>query len=172
MSQPGEITVLLQQADDGVPDADERLYRLVEHDLRAIAKRRKQAAAANVELSTTQLVDDAFLQLVGAQATVWHPGDRRKFFGYMSRKMQDRLVEATRRIKAQKRGGEANRLEPEAVDWAGVAQDSGDVFSISRRRSTSSRSSRLRMHFSFGCATFWVAHSRRLPPSASKPKRP
>jgi RNA polymerase sigma factor (TIGR02999 family) len=125
MASPGEITQLLRQADDGNADADQRLYLLVEQDLRAIARKRKQAHAKS-DMPTTQLIDDAFLGLVGAGATTWSPGDRRKFFGYMSRKMHDQLIEAARRARAQKRGGEARREVDEAA-WDGSPPDDCDT---------------------------------------------
>jgi RNA polymerase sigma factor (TIGR02999 family) len=110
MSQPGEITQLLQEADQGRPEAANELFTLVEDDLRAIVHKRR-AATADAELSTTVLVHDAFLRLVGQRETVWQPGDRRKFFGYFARKVQDLLVQDLRARAAQKRGGQHRRAD-------------------------------------------------------------
>jgi RNA polymerase sigma factor (TIGR02999 family) len=105
MNQPGEITMLLRQADQGDCDAVSRLFGLVERDLKAIARKRKRSAPTSNDASTTVLVDEAFYRLVGKQATAWEPGDRRKFFGYVSKKIHDMLIKAARAEAAAKRGG-------------------------------------------------------------------
>jgi RNA polymerase sigma factor (TIGR02999 family) len=111
MSTPGEITQLLQQAEQGDRLAADRLYRLIEPDLRAIAGRRKQRYENALEASTTVLVDDAFCKLVGQDLTVWQPGDRLKFFSYVANKIHDLLVDTARAQAAQRRGGGRQRVE-------------------------------------------------------------
>jgi RNA polymerase sigma factor (TIGR02999 family) len=118
MSQPGEITNLLQQADQGDRDAADRLFALVENDLKAIARKRKRAAPVGGEQSTTLLVDDMFVRLVGQQATSWRPGDRQKFFGYAANQIHQLLVKAAQAARAEKRGGGRQRVEAEAMDLA------------------------------------------------------
>jgi RNA polymerase sigma factor (TIGR02999 family) len=114
MNQPGEITMLLRQADQGDRDAAARLFGLVEKDLKAIARKRKRSAPASRDASTTVLVDEAFFRLVGKQAAAWEAGDRRKFFGYISRKIHDQLIKAARTEAAAKRGGDRQRVDLEA----------------------------------------------------------
>ena len=104
MNDPGEVTVLLQLAETGDAEAANRLFRLVEQDLKGIAIRRKQAAP-QVSISTTALVDEIFCKLVGQQLTQWQSGDRRKFYGYASRQMHNLLIDAARKRFAEKRGG-------------------------------------------------------------------
>jgi RNA polymerase sigma factor (TIGR02999 family) len=126
MTQPGEITQLLRQADQGDRDAADRLFRLVEKDLKAIARKRKGAAPGGGNLSTTVLVDDAFCRLVGQQAAAWEPGDRGKFFGYASKKIHDLLIQGARAEGRVKRGGRHHRveLEPgEAVPAEGRSEE-------------------------------------------------
>ena len=107
MPEAGDITRLLQEVDAGRPEAANELFHLVEDDLRRIARKRKRAAGigAGLDASTTMLVDDAFIRLVGQDTTSWHPGDRRKFFGFISRKIHDLLIDRLREQQAQKRGG-------------------------------------------------------------------
>jgi RNA polymerase sigma factor (TIGR02999 family) len=116
MPAPGEVTLLLQQADRGDRAAADALYRLVEKDLRAIAGRRKQRFDNPLTCSTTVLVDDAFCKLVGGDVTTWQPGDRGKFYSYFANKIHDLLVEAARARLAQKRGGDRRQVEVEALD--------------------------------------------------------
>lgn len=118
MPNPGEVTLLLQKAEAGDRAAADSLYRLVEKDLRAIAGKRKQRFANPLDGSTTVLVDDAFLKLVGNDATNWQPGDRGKFFSYIANKIHDLLVDAARAKLAQKRGGDRAQIDVEVLDPA------------------------------------------------------
>jgi len=115
-NQPGEITLLLQKVDGGDAAAAEDLYRLVENDLRAIAAKRRAGFDATREQSTTLLVDEAFLRLVGREVTAWLPGDRAKFFSYAATKIHNLLVEAARAKGAKKRGAGFRRQDLEALD--------------------------------------------------------
>ncbi len=127
MGQPGDITRLLRQADDGDPEAACRLFALVEDDLKAIARKRKRIAPASLDASTTMLVDEAFLKLVGKEATSWDAGDRRKFFGFASKQIHEALVKAARAERAEKRGGGRQRVEQNegalAADVAGRSSE-------------------------------------------------
>lgn len=118
MPNPGEVTLLLQQAGRGDRGAADALYRLVERDLRAIAGKRKQRFDNPHDCSTTLLVDDAFCKLVGSDVTKWEPGDRSKFFSYVATKIHDLLVDAARANLAQKRGGDRKQVDVEALDPA------------------------------------------------------
>src|SRR5437588_7388165 len=118
-STPGEVTILLQQAESGDRDAADKLYRLVERDLRAIAGKRKQRFGNPMDGSTTVLVDDAFCKLVGSDVTTWLPGDRGKFFSYVANKIHDLLVEAARSQAALKRGGDRRQVGLEGLDPSG-----------------------------------------------------
>jgi RNA polymerase sigma factor (TIGR02999 family) len=122
MTQPGEITLLLQLANQGDRDAAGRLFVLVEEDLKAIVRRRKRTAPASGDVSTTLLVDEAFCRLVGHDQANWIAGDRGKFFGYVSNKIHDLLIEAARSEGRVKRGGRQRRVELEPGELAG---DSG-----------------------------------------------
>lgn len=113
---PGEITILLQQAEAGVQRAADDLYRLVEADLRAIAGRRKRRFEDPLGSSTTMLVDDAFLRLVGGHVTEWQPGDRGKFFSYVATKIHDLLIESVRSKQAVKRGGDRRQVSFEVLE--------------------------------------------------------
>lgn len=132
MNTAGEVTVLLQRAESGDRAAAEDLYRLVESDLRAIAGNRKKRFENPLENSTTVLVDEAFVRLVGGDVTVWRAGDRGKFYSYAARKIHDLLVESARSRRAQKRGGDRlkvdlDALEPAAADDADFVIDLHDA---------------------------------------------
>jgi RNA polymerase sigma factor (TIGR02999 family) len=120
MPDAGDITRLLREADSGRAEAADELFRLVQDDLRRIARSRKRAAGvgAGLDVSTTMLVDDAFLRLVGNDAASWQPGDRRKFFAFVSSKIHDLLIDRLREQQALKRGG-GHALSPLEDDLAG-----------------------------------------------------
>lgn len=129
MPQPGDVTLLLQRADAGDRQAADHLYRLVEPDLRAIAGRRKRGHGSPLEASTTVLVDDAFLRLVGGEVTAWQPGDRGKFFSYAAVRIHDMLVDAARARHAQKRGGDRRRVDLDVLSPA-AEEDSDFVIDL------------------------------------------
>ncbi|MGF1583390.1 MAG: sigma-70 family RNA polymerase sigma factor [Gemmataceae bacterium] len=114
MSAPGEITLLLQQANQGNTDAADQLFRLVERELRAIAAKRKQQLCQDVTL--TGLVDEAFCKLVGQDQTQWQSGDRKKFFSYAATKIHNLLINELKARNTEKRGGEYNRVDLEVAD--------------------------------------------------------
>jgi RNA polymerase sigma factor (TIGR02999 family) len=130
MSHHGEITLLLQQADQGDREAVGRLFHLVESDLKVIARKRKRSAPASADASTTVLVDDAFHRLVGRNAADWQPGDRRKFFGFAAKQMHDLLLKAARAEQAAKRGGGQKRVDIDPDNIAANGGDAGMLFDL------------------------------------------
>jgi RNA polymerase sigma factor (TIGR02999 family) len=111
MAPSGDITRLLQKADQGDREAAGQLFGLVANDLRAIVHKRKRSAPPAGDVPTTLLIDEAFCRLVGRNAATWNPGDRRKFFGFASNQIHDLLIKAARSEKAAKRGGACQRVE-------------------------------------------------------------
>ncbi len=131
MSEGGEITRLLREAEEGQAEAAERLYGLVEKDLRQIARRRKREAGARPgeDAATTLLVDEAFCRLVGqGGAGGWQAGDRRRFYGYASVKIHDFLVDELRKQRAEKRGG--GRHGGELAEAAAGTADAGEGLDV------------------------------------------
>jgi RNA polymerase sigma factor (TIGR02999 family) len=97
-----DITALLQAHGRGDPDAVDRLYPLVQSELRrgAAALLRRERDAHSMQV--TELVNDALLKLLGA-APGWQ--DRAHFLAIASRAMRQILVDRARRRQAQRRGG-------------------------------------------------------------------
>ncbi len=177
MPTPGEVTVLLQKAGGGDRVAADELYRLVEKDLRAIAGKRKQRFANPLDGSTTVLVDDAFCKLVGSDVTVWNPGDRGKFFSYAANKIHDLLVEAARARLAQKRGGDRQHQDINALDPAkpdALAGDESDFVidlknALDRLDEFAQRESQaFRIHYFLGCTFEETADILQVSPTETK----
>jgi RNA polymerase sigma factor (TIGR02999 family) len=97
-----EIATLLRQLSAGKPSALSALIVAAQQDLRRIAKSERVAAGAGETLSTTALVNEAYLRL--SRSALPQPLDRRFFFGIAARTMRQILVDHARAESAQKRG--------------------------------------------------------------------
>ena len=95
---PGEVTILLQQARRGDNDAADRL-----DELRRLARLQLQRERPNHTLQPTALVNEAYLRLIGEQARDWQ--SRAHFIGVSASVMRRILIDYARRRHAQKRGG-------------------------------------------------------------------
>jgi RNA polymerase sigma factor (TIGR02999 family) len=127
MAEPGDITRLLRQTDEGDRAAADELYALVQDDLKAIARKRKRHMSPRDDASTTLLVDEAFMRLSGQGVTTWNAGDRRKFFGYAAKKIHEMLIKAARAEATAKRGGGRDRmlLDDDVMCRQGRGEDLG-----------------------------------------------
>jgi RNA polymerase sigma factor (TIGR02999 family) len=107
--EPGELTRLLRASRDGDRDATDALVQHVYGDLRQRAHRQLAGGLGGETLSTTALVNEAYLRLLGP-----NPGeflDRNHFFAVAARVMRGVVVDYARRRSAQKRGsGRAEAL--------------------------------------------------------------
>lgn len=125
-SNPGDITALLQRWSLGDPEAFPRLVTVAYDDLRAIAHRRLLGGRRDGEtLSTTALVHEVFLRLVGRDpgGDAWE--SRAHFYAFASRAMRTILVDHARRAGALRRGGDRTRmaLDDAAVEALDGAED-------------------------------------------------
>lgn len=103
-TEPGEITALLGRWSQGDAEAFSRLVTLSYDDLRGIAHRRLMATDGSATLSTTALVHEVFLKLVGRESGDEWPS-RVQFYAFASRAMRHILVDHARRTNAERRGG-------------------------------------------------------------------
>jgi RNA polymerase sigma-70 factor, ECF subfamily len=114
-----DITQLLQRHRAGERAAFDALVPMVHSRLREIARRqRRRDGLAGETLSTTALLQEAWLQLVDETGVEWQ--DRGHFFAICARAMRRILVDAARARCADKRGGGVPDLtlkpELDAVD--------------------------------------------------------
>ena len=118
-----DVTRLLEAAERGEADAQERLLHLVYSELHRMAEQRLAGDAANHTLQPTALVHDAWLQLAGHD---FKPGfaNRAHFFGAAAQAMRRILIDRARRRRAEKRGGGAEHIDLDSVD---VAVNSSDT---------------------------------------------
>jgi RNA polymerase sigma factor (TIGR02999 family) len=98
-----ELTMLLQLAAQGEPDALNRVFAAVYPDLRRIAHSRLRQRGPVALLETTALVHESFLRLVGGQQLALV--DRKHFFTYAAKTMRNIILELAREQVAQRNGG-------------------------------------------------------------------
>jgi len=96
------VTGLLVRWRNGDRKAFDELVDLLYDDLRQRARRRMKGERAASTLETTELVHEAFVRLVGNDAS-WQ--DRAHFLAAASRQMRLILVDRARARLAEKRGG-------------------------------------------------------------------
>ena len=124
-----DITHLLDAAAAGDPKAAADLLPLVYDELRKLAAARMVAEAPDHTLQPTALVHEAYLRLVGKDAS--QPWDSRgHFFGAAAEAMRRILVEAARRKKRERHGGGRKRLTLADLDLAAESPNE-DVLALS-----------------------------------------
>lgn len=98
-----QVTALLHQIAERHPAALPSLMELVQGELRGIAHSERLALRAGDTLSTTALVNEAYLKL--RQGSLPTFADRRHFYALAARAMRQILTDYARIRLAQKRGG-------------------------------------------------------------------
>ncbi|MBL8148447.1 MAG: sigma-70 family RNA polymerase sigma factor, partial [Blastocatellia bacterium] len=98
----------LGEVKEGSQDAVNRLFPLVQNELRRLAERYFDRERPGHTLQPTVLVQDAYLRLVNDSHLSWP--SRHHFYSIAARAMRQILVDYARRRKAAKRGGEAVKV--------------------------------------------------------------
>jgi RNA polymerase sigma factor (TIGR02999 family) len=110
-----EVTRILERVEGGDPKAAEELLPLVYEELRKLASYRMAQEAPGHTLQPTALVHEAYLQLIGST----HPRQwdgRGHFFAAAGEAMRRILVDSARRKQSLKHGGQAQRVDLQAVE--------------------------------------------------------
>jgi len=110
MKEPdkGRITGLLKRVNEGDVDAWTELYTIIYQELHRIAKSNIEKGRPENIFQTTQLVNEAYLRLVQKTNQNWE--NRKHFFNMASKVMHNFLKETYRKLKAQIRGGQHQRV--------------------------------------------------------------
>lgn len=116
-----EVTQILNAIDLGEENAANRLLPLVYDELRRLAAQRLVNEKRGVSLQPTLLVHEAYLRLIdGADDREWN--GRGHFFAAAAEAMRRIMIENARRKKAQKRGGDHQRIGLEFVPPQDIAK--------------------------------------------------
>ena len=119
----GEVTQLLAEARAGDPAKLEEVFAALYPELKRLASVRAAGQHVDSTLTTTVLVHETYLKLVGSRHLDIQ--DRRHFFACAGKAMRHILVDHARAAMADKRGGGAMPVElpddaadrPRATDW-------------------------------------------------------
>jgi RNA polymerase sigma factor (TIGR02999 family) len=107
MDEKGEVTRLLAAMAAGERTAFHELLPLVYDELREIAHRHLRGERTGQTLTTTDLVHEAYLSLVGIDRVSW--ANRAHFLAVAARAMRRVLINRAEARRATKRGGGAQR---------------------------------------------------------------
>jgi RNA polymerase sigma factor (TIGR02999 family) len=112
-----DVTRILSAIEQGDPRASEELLPLVYDELRRLAAQKLAREKPGQTLQATALVHDAYLRLVEGQGP-GHWEGRGHFFAAAAEAMRRILVDAARRKRRPKHGGDRRRVD---ADEAGEA---------------------------------------------------
>src|SRR6478672_4433509 len=105
-----DVTRILSQIEQGIPQAAEKLLPLVYDELRKLAAARLAEEKPGQTLQATALVHEAYVRLVGGgQPQEWN--GRGHFFAAAAEAMRRILVEQARHKKSAKGGGQRHRVD-------------------------------------------------------------
>jgi RNA polymerase sigma-70 factor (ECF subfamily) len=116
MDERDTISSLLIDAKVGDPAAIDRVFPLIYDELRRLARQHLRREVTGHTLSTTDLVHQAYVQLVGQTSVRWE--GRSHFFAIAATAMRRILVDHARSHGSLKRGGMLRRVPLESVDLA------------------------------------------------------
>jgi RNA polymerase sigma factor (TIGR02999 family) len=112
-----DVTRILSAIEQGDPHAADQLLPLVYDELRKLAAHKLAQEKPGQTLEATALVHEAYLRLVDVeQAQHWN--SRGHFFAAAAEAMRRILIGNARRKRAQKRGGQAKRIDLDAIELA------------------------------------------------------
>ena len=113
-----EVTQILAQLEQGEPQAAEALLPIVYNELRRLAAAKLAQEKPGQTLQATALVHDAYLRLVGDDASQQNWQNRGHFFAAAAEAMRRILVEQARGKARQKRSGNRERFDIDTIDVA------------------------------------------------------
>ncbi len=118
MTEPREVTRLLEAYRAGDREAFHSIVALVYEDLRKIAHRRLRAQSGGRLLDTTELVHEAYIRLGAQSSAAWE--NRPHFLAAAAQAMRHILIDFARTLMREKRGGGRVRVH---LDESEIALD-------------------------------------------------
>ena len=118
-----DVTRILDRVRQGEAKAAEELLPLVYEELRRLAALKMGDQPAGHTLQPTALVHEAWLRLAGSEERDWQGS--RHFFAAAAEAMRQILIDAARKKRRLKRGGDWQRLDLEEIHLAVDADPEG-----------------------------------------------
>lgn len=122
-----DITLTLKEWTDGDPTALDRLAPAIYPELRTLARSYLRRSANRDVLQTTAVVNELFVRLLAARPTEFE--NRRHFYVLAARIIRMALVDNYRRMQAEQRGGDRERV-PLHEELAWVAADDLEILAF------------------------------------------
>jgi RNA polymerase sigma factor (TIGR02999 family) len=121
------LTILFTASASGDPAARRQLFAALYDELRRVAVRELRRSGAELAMSPTTLLHEAYLDLADRAGTAFP--DRSRFIAYASRAMRGLVIDFVRERHAQKRGGsfEITRLETAGEVASGEVRELNQV---------------------------------------------
>jgi len=116
-----DVTRILESIEQGDPKAADELLPLVYGELRKLAASKMARESPNQTLQPTALVHEAWLRLVGNENPPF--ANRAHFFSAAAEAMRRILIDKARRKRAQRHGGDYQRVDLEIIEIAGPGDD-------------------------------------------------
>ncbi|MEK7779968.1 MAG: ECF-type sigma factor [Verrucomicrobiota bacterium] len=116
-----ELTVILQRANQGDPQAANELLPLVYEELRKLAAAKMVRENPKQTLQATALVHEAWLRLGGDDQPEWQ--NRAHFFAAAAEAMRRILIDNARRKNYLRHGGGVERVNIEGLELAAQMDD-------------------------------------------------
>jgi RNA polymerase sigma factor (TIGR02999 family) len=120
---PGDITLLLQRAEQGDAQAADQILPLVYDELRKLAAAKMARESSAQTLQPTALLHEAWLRLGGDAQPHWQ--NRAHFFGAAAESMRRILIENARRKQAVRHGGAIEKVSADATGFDLAASETG-----------------------------------------------
>jgi RNA polymerase sigma-70 factor, ECF subfamily len=114
MMESLDVTNLLNAWNNGDNDALEKLIPLIYQEFRRMAVYRLRNERQHHTLQPTALVNEAYLRIVTIKDINWK--SRAHFFSVAAKLMRNILVDHARKINAEKRGGDHERVDLSNID--------------------------------------------------------
>lgn len=124
-----DLTDLLHAWRTGDGPSGDRLFEALYRELRAIASRQVRRERAGATLTTTALVNEAYVRLIDQRRTVW--ADRRHFLAIAATTMRRVLVDRARARLSQRRGGQEMLVTLSGLEDV-LAAPSAEVLDVDR----------------------------------------
>jgi RNA polymerase sigma factor (TIGR02999 family) len=121
----GDITLLLQRAGRGDPEAADQILPLVYDELRKLAAAKMAGESAGQTLQPTALVHEAWLRLGGDAQPQWK--SRAQFFAAASEAMRRILIDNARRRRAIRHGGDLEKVSASVTGFDVAAPELADA---------------------------------------------
>jgi RNA polymerase sigma factor (TIGR02999 family) len=123
-----EITLLLQRARTGDKAALDRIFELLQPELRQAAHRRLARLPHDGSVGTTALVNECYLKLVQRDGVSTE--DRAHFVAYAASAMRSIIVDAARAARADRRGGGAQHVEIDTALMESIGNPVGEILDV------------------------------------------